>query len=89
MTGHVLTLVCKGIMYNTYEWFHQQLKFVINKLGKNAAKLSSFETTTNSEACSPLGRPTVAVIKRWPANTGLNTCYGDFEEHRGWPAYRS
>ncbi len=23
------------------------------------------------------GRSTVAVIKRWPANTGPNTCYGE------------
>ncbi len=23
-------------------------------------------------------RPTVAVINMWPANTGPNTCYGDF-----------
>ncbi len=27
------------------------------------------------------GRPTVAVIKRWPTNTGPNTCYGDFGAH--------
>ncbi len=30
---------------------------------------------------TPGGRPTVAVIKRWPANTGPNTCYGDFGAH--------
>ena len=36
------------------------------------------------------GRPTVAVIKRWPTNTGPNTCYGDLDPlyYRGWPAYR-
>ncbi len=28
-----------------------------------------------------LGRPTVAVIKRWSANTGPNTCYGDYGAH--------
>ncbi len=29
----------------------------------------------------PIDRPIMAVIKRWPANTGPNTCYGDFEAH--------
>ncbi len=42
-----------------------------------------------------VGRPSVAVLKRWSANTGSNTCYGDFGwgpltwlYYRGWPAYR-
>ncbi len=43
---------------------------------------------------SPWGRPTVTVIKRWPANTGWNTCYVrrlwgllTRQYYRQWPSF--
>ena len=36
---------------------------------------------TKTVSTTVLGRLTVVEIKRWSANTGPNTCYGDFGTH--------
>ncbi len=62
--------ILRELVYSCHPWADQQ-----------CSKGSGLLTQVQTHAMETWGRLTWLFYRWWPANTGTNTCYGDFEAH--------